>query len=100
MTASAENLIIPVTEIPPEESPSPDQPASNARPWSARARDRVQLILNSTYDVLRNDGVRALSTNNIVARAGIPVSSIYQYFPNKGAILLGPDENDLGGMDY
>ena len=68
------------------------------RPKQKRSRERVQLILNSTRAVLKENGVRALSTNSIAARAGIPVSSIYQYFPNKEAILLGLYEDYLADI--
>lgn len=65
------------------------------RPKQKRSRERVQLILKATLEVLEIDGIKALSTNSIAARAGIPVSSIYQYFPNKEAILTGLYEDYL-----
>ena len=64
-------------------------------PKQKRSRERVQLILETTLKVLESEGIKALSTNSIAARAGIPVSSIYQYFPNKEAILVGLYEDYL-----
>lgn len=65
------------------------------RPKQRRSRQRVQLILEATREVLRTDGVQSLSTNAIAARAQIPVSSIYQYFPNKEAIVTALYEDYL-----
>lgn len=64
-------------------------------PKQKRSRERVDLILKATLKVLETDGIKALSTNSIAARAGIPVSSIYQYFQNKEAILAGVYEKYL-----
>lgn len=68
------------------------------QPKQKRSRERVQLILKATLEVLEKDGIKALSTNSIATRAGIPVSSIYQYFPNKEAILAGLYEDYLKGI--
>lgn len=56
-------------------------------PSQQRSQERVSLILTSTAEILRSGGIGAVTTNSIAALAGIPVSSIYQYFPNKVAIL-------------
>ena len=64
-------------------------------PKQKRSRERVLLILDATVNVLEEDGIKALSTNSIAARAGIPVSSIYQYFPDKEAVLIAVYEDYL-----
>jgi len=58
------------------------------RPTQARARNLVDKILDTTADLLDEVGLDALSTNLIAERAGIRVSSIYRYFPNKHAIMV------------
>jgi len=65
------------------------------KPSQKRSRERVELIIAATRDVLKTDGIKALSTNRIAAQAEIPVSSIYQYFPNKEAILVSLYEDYL-----
>lgn len=45
------------------------------------------MILSATAGILSEQGVAAVTTPNIAGRAKIPVSSIYQYFPNKAAIF-------------
>ncbi len=58
------------------------------RPRQARAQATVDAILEATAQVLVRDGIERLSTNRIAKRAGVSVGSLYQYFPNKDALLL------------
>jgi AcrR family transcriptional regulator len=58
----------------------------------------VELILASTAEILRSRGIGAVTTNSIAAEAGIPVSSIYQYFPSKIEILSALYEQYLAGV--
>jgi AcrR family transcriptional regulator len=61
--------------------------APRKRPTQARARARVELILDATAMLLERDGYDALTTNAIAQAAGVNVASLYQYFPNKQAIM-------------
>ena len=45
------------------------------------------MILETTAEILRTRGIGEVTTNSIARHAAIPVSSIYQYFPDKVAIL-------------
>lgn len=56
------------------------------------------MILKSTTEILRSGGIGAVTTNSIAAQAGIPVSSIYQYFPSKVEILCALYEQYLAGI--
>jgi AcrR family transcriptional regulator len=47
----------------------------------------VDAILEATARILESDGLEALSTNAVAARAGVSVGSLYQYFPGKTALL-------------
>jgi AcrR family transcriptional regulator len=47
----------------------------------------VRRLLGATAQVLGEVGVEKLSTNKVAKRAGVAVGSIYQYFPNKEALL-------------
>ncbi len=44
-------------------------------------------IMESAHAVMREQGVRAITTNAIASHSGIKVGSIYDYFPNKEAII-------------
>ncbi len=58
-------------------------------PRQERARETVAAILEAAAQLIAEDGYGATSTNRIAARAGVSVGSLYQYFPNKEAILAG-----------
>jgi len=48
----------------------------------------VQAILEAAAQVFERHGYAAGTTNRIAQRAGVSIGSLYQYFPNKDAILL------------
>ena len=62
---------------------------SNQRrsPIQQRSRDRVDAILSAASQVLRDQGYRKCSTGAIAKAAGVSKSSLYQYFPDKDAIV-------------
>jgi AcrR family transcriptional regulator len=64
-------------------------PAINPRkrPRQQRSEVTVDAILEATARILESDGLEALSTNAVAARAGVSVGSLYQYFPGKTALL-------------
>lgn len=53
----------------------------------ARSRQRVRLVLDAADDLLSADGAEAFTTNRLASAAGIPVGSVYRYFPDKSAIV-------------
>jgi len=57
-------------------------------PGQARSQETVGVILEASARILESDGMRGFNTNAIAARAGVSIGSLYQYFPNKDAILL------------
>lgn len=61
--------------------------ATRRRPQQERARFTVAAILEAAADVIDNVGWSRASTNRIAERAGVSIGSLYQYFPNKEAIL-------------
>lgn len=47
----------------------------------------VERIVEAGHTVLLRDGYDAASTNRVAAQAGISPGSLYQYFPNKEAVI-------------
>ena len=45
-------------------------------------------ILEAAVQVLASEGARRFTTARVAERAGVSVGSLYQYFPNKEAILF------------
>ena len=56
-------------------------------PQQARGQRRVDAILDATEQVLAQSGYEGVTTNAIAARANTSIGSLYQFFPNKDAIL-------------
>jgi len=56
-------------------------------PRQERSKILVDCIRIAACDILQKRGPKALTTNNIAARAGVSIGSLYQYFANKEEIL-------------
>jgi AcrR family transcriptional regulator len=72
--------------------PMPDrqqaQISSRKRPKQARSTELVAAILEAAAQVLAKEGAPRFTTARVAERAGVSVGSVYQYFPNKAAILF------------
>lgn len=55
-------------------------------PTQARARDRVERILDAADRLLAEQGVEAMGTKQVAAAAGISIGSLYFWFPDKESI--------------
>jgi AcrR family transcriptional regulator len=56
------------------------------RPRQARAVERFERILDTAEQVFAEVGYEAATTNLIAQQAGTSVGSLYEFFPNKGAL--------------
>ena len=59
------------------------------RPSQARARFTVQAIYDAFVRIWRADGWERLTTRAVALETGISVGTLYEYFPNKQALLSG-----------
>lgn len=57
------------------------------RPRQARSKATVDSILDATTRVLIKHGFDSLTTNAVASAAGCSIGSLYQYFPNKEALV-------------
>jgi AcrR family transcriptional regulator len=62
--------------------------SSRKQPKQARSTDLVAAILEAAVQVLAKDGARRFTAARVAEKAGVSVGSLYQYFPNKAAILF------------
>jgi AcrR family transcriptional regulator len=69
------------------------------RPKQERALQTVGAILEAAVRVLKREGVDALTTNHIAEVAGVSIGSVYQYFPDKGAIFAALHQRHIESVD-
>ncbi len=68
------------------------------QPRQQRSRATVDAILDATAQVLVRQGYDRCSTNRIAKVAGVSVGSLYQYFPNKQALVMAVAERHARNM--
>ncbi|RPE38017.1 TetR family transcriptional regulator [Streptomyces sp. Ag109_O5-1] len=56
-------------------------------PQQARSKARLAMVLKAAERVLVAEGVGALTTTRVAAKAGVSVGSLYQYLPDRDAII-------------
>src|SRR4051812_40149385 len=64
------------------------QISSRKQPKQTRSTILVAAILQAATQVLANEGAHRFTTARVAEKAGVSVGSVYQYFPNKTAILF------------
>ncbi|MGY6252744.1 TetR/AcrR family transcriptional regulator [Paraburkholderia caledonica] len=64
-------------------------------PQQSRAQQTVATILEAAALVLEVKGSDGLNTNLVAQRAGVSVGTLYQYFPNKDALIVALSKREL-----
>ena len=62
--------------------------SSRKQPKQARSAALVAAILDAAIQVLAKEGAQRFTAARVAEKAGVSVGSLYQYFPNKAAILF------------
>lgn len=62
--------------------------SSRKEPKQARSNELVSAILEAAVQVLAEEGAQRFTTARVADKAGVSIGSLYQYFPNKAAILF------------
>lgn len=68
------------------------------KPQQRRSRDTTDAIFEATIQVLLTNGFDKTTTIQIADRAGVSIGSLYQYFPNKRALLSAIVRRHVGGV--
>jgi AcrR family transcriptional regulator len=64
-----------------------DAPAARRKPMQQRSKDRLERILAVGSELIVRTGSDQVKMNEIAALAGISIGSLYQYFPEKSALI-------------
>jgi AcrR family transcriptional regulator len=70
--------------------------SSRKRPKQARSTELVAAILEAAAQVLAEEGAPRFTTARVAEKAGVSIGSLYQYFPNKAAILFRLQSDEWG----
>ena len=73
-------------------------PQPRKRPKQSRSVELVRAIQEACMLILERDGPDSLTTQHIADVAGVNIASVYQYFPNKEAVLADVYENQLANL--
>ncbi|AKT42466.1 TetR/AcrR family transcriptional regulator [Chondromyces crocatus] len=68
-------------------------------PKQDRSRETVNVILQATTYILIREGYAALTTNRVAERAGVNIASLYQFFPNKEALVVELERRHVARTD-
>ncbi|MPW16248.1 TetR family transcriptional regulator [Paraburkholderia sp. CNPSo 3157] len=69
-------------------SQASDNPKMRRVPQQERAAKRVDALLDAAGEVIAERGFEAATMTAIAERAGTSIGAVYQYFPNKHALVL------------
>ncbi|MGK4003774.1 TetR/AcrR family transcriptional regulator [Sorangium sp. So ce1036] len=67
-------------------------------PVQARSAATVEALHAATIQVLTREGLARCTTTRVAERAGMSVGSLYQYYPNRDALLAAVLERHLDGI--
>jgi AcrR family transcriptional regulator len=56
-------------------------------PSQRRSRETVEAICAAASAIIEEEGLTALTTNGVAKRAGVSITAVYAYFPDKWAIV-------------
>lgn len=57
------------------------------RPSQARSRERFDQILSATAELIGERGIDPVTMTDIAERAGMALTAVYRYFPNKQSVV-------------
>jgi AcrR family transcriptional regulator len=68
-------------------------------PTQRRAIETVEAVMDATIRLLKRGGSKGLTTNRIAEVAGVSIGSLYQYFPDRGAIFHALHQRHIEQID-
>lgn len=78
----------------------PNTSTMRRKPQQSRSKERVNQILDVAEQMLIEVGYKDTTTRAIAVRCKIPVGSLYQFFPDKDAIILALAERYNGQITH
>ena len=89
--------------MPDESSTEPDHQtplgATRRMPRQRRSQERLARIVHAAGELCAERGVDAVTMDAIAERAGTSIGSLYQFFPNRDALLHALAERNVADLD-
>lgn len=63
-------------------------PNQKKRPRQLRSKFTLDVMLEAAEQLLQNGGMAAVTSRRVALRAGVGISTLYDYFPNRDAIVI------------
>ncbi len=67
--------------------PADTTPAPRRAPSQRRSRERVERLLVAATKLIEERGSDVMRMSEVAETAGVPIGSLYQYFPDKAALI-------------
>jgi AcrR family transcriptional regulator len=67
----------------------PPKPAFPRKPERANGRLRYEALLDAAEHLLQREGPAALTIKRLAQEAGVPMASVYHFFPGPAAVPVG-----------
>ncbi|SFP88129.1 DNA-binding transcriptional regulator, AcrR family [Amycolatopsis arida] len=80
---------------PPSRAAKPEATPLRRQPVQQRSARRVERMLDASAELIEEMGYDALTTTLIAKRAGVAVGSLYQFFPDKRAVVQAMTQRNL-----
>lgn len=70
------------------------------KPKQSRAKNTIEAVFEAAARILQTQGLDGFNTNAIARLAGVSIGTLYQYFPNKNAILIAMARRELDNVSH
>lgn len=77
----------------------PGRPAAPRPPRQARGQRRVEAILDAAAAMIRESGLEGLTVHGLAERAGTSIGSMYHFFPDLDAVIVGLADRHLKAFE-
>ena len=86
-------------DLPTEPDQNAPHPTARRTPRQRRSQERLARIIHAAGELCGERGVDAVTMEAIAERAGTSIGSLYQFFPNRDALLHALAERNMTDLD-